>query len=154
MQRLTKILAIMMMTGCTSFATAGVGNVTDTTTCYLFKNNKLIQRSSCKYDAEVGSSMSYSVNEYTYRVPKFGKIRVVDNYSDGETDENYFVHFKSETHTLNGKKAINRVRHPKTFAIISDKQLQAHPELKEDMLECSAYKDNSLEICTPPNNLG
>lgn len=151
---LLKSLSLLTLSAVCSLSYAAVGEASDTTTCYIFKKNKLVQKSECSYEADVGSSMTYAVNEYTYNVPKFGKIKTVDNLNDGVTNSKGEVTFKSETHTLNGKKSVTRTRNAKSFKIYSEKQLKANPSLRDDALECSALKDNSLEICTPPNNLG
>lgn len=126
---------------------ASVGEVKDTTTCYVFKKDKLVAKSKCNYHANVGAASDiYAINEYYYTIPKIGKITTIDNMQDGSSDANGNVTYKDEVHTIDKKPSFSQSRHPKTLKVITTDYNN------DNRLDCSVAKDKSIEICTPPSN--
>ena len=146
MTNLASKLLMIALTVSASTCYAGVDQVKDSTTCYVFKQGKLVTKSKCTYHANVGAASDiYAINEYYYTIPKIGKITTIDNMQDGSSDANGNVTFKYETHTINKRPSFSQSRHPKDLKIIPTNYSN------QNRLDCSVAKDRSLEICTTPN---
>lgn len=126
-----------------SVATAGfcgVGQFSDKTTCYIYKQDKLQKKLSCQYEGAEGASSSYGFREATYQLPGFGTMST-SNSVDG-FDANGSA--TGMTTTLNGEPAIIRYRLPTTKKIVS----QSYAESGKEVLECYLSKKSKWEICS------
>lgn len=108
------------------------------TTCFVFKNNKLVKKATCTYEGTTGGGTSgYAIFEATFDIKGYGKIDVVDNWSAKDDGKG---NWKNEeiTQTLNGKKAVQRYRHAKTYKIL------AKANSSNNTLTCFASKIQEL----------
>lgn len=144
MKVLLKTALIMMAITICGVSGAGIGEFENkTTTCFVFKNDKLVKKATCIYEGSSGGAASgYAVFEATFNVKGYGAIDVVDNWfaeDDGKGG------WKNEqfTTTLDDEKAIQRNRHAKTYKML------ANNSVSTNLLTC--YASNTQELCYVDN---
>lgn len=97
------------------------------TTCYIFKNNKLQGKYSCRYSGEAGGDMTSAWSSYAITTPKNGRHSTEYFDDDGQVEV-----------SLNRNWASFHVRNAKTLKI--------EPMASNKQLEC--YKDaQGFELC-------
>lgn len=101
-----------------SVATAGfcgVGQFSDETTCYVYKQDKLHKKLNCQYEGAEGAAMSYSFRQVSYNLPGLGKMATSNqaNYNDRNEITGW-------TTTVNDEPAIIRYRLPSNQRIVSE----------------------------------
>ena len=69
-----KIAAFIGAMAITTAGFCGVGSSSGTTTCHVYKANKLLKTVKCAYEGAEGSSSSYAFSEATYKIPGFGTM--------------------------------------------------------------------------------
>lgn len=127
------------------------------TTCYVFKNNKLVTKNSCSYEATIGGSTTYGISDYDFTIKGFGDISTYSHSnaitnSQGEPIINAYGSVKSQVSMyVNKKPAIARYRHATTFKNMTKADVQAdyHKTKNKGSLSCMMAKDKSLEVCIP-----
>ena len=134
---------LALFIGCMSLATAGfcgVGEFSDSTTCYIYKQDKLQKQLKCSYEGVEGAASSYGFRQVSYTLPGFGTMNTstsVDGFdSKGQAT--------GVTTTLNDEPAVIRYRLPKNKSIVSDKYAQSD----KVTLECYLSTKSKWEICT------
>ena len=132
---------IALFIGSMSVATAGfcgVGQYSDSTVCYIYKQDKLQKKLNCQYDVVEGASMSYSFRQASYTLPGFGKMATSNsaNYNDSGDVIGW-------TTTVNDEPAIIRYRLPTNQSIVSE----AYAQSGKEILTCYVSKKSKWEIC-------
>ncbi len=77
-----------------SVATAGfcgVGQFSDETTCYVYKQDKLYKKLNCQYEGAEGAAMSYSFRQVAYTLPSFGKMATSTSADYNDRNEVYWM---------------------------------------------------------------
>ena len=75
MTNLASKLLMIALTVSASTCYAGADQVKDSTTCYVFKQGKLVTKSKCTYHANVGAASDiYAINEYYTKPRKYSII--------------------------------------------------------------------------------
>ena len=132
---------MMLLIGSLSFATAGfcgVGQFEDTTTCYIYKQDKLQKKLNCQYEGAEGAAMTYSFRQATYTLPGFGTMATSTsaNYNDRNEVTGW-------TTTVNDEPAIIRYRLPSNQRIVSD----AYAQSGKTVMQCYLSTKSQWEIC-------
>ena len=132
---------IALFIGMMSFATAGfcgVGQFSDETTCYVYKQDKLQKKLNCQYEGAEGAAMSYSFRQVSYNLPGFGKMATSTsaNYNDRNEVTGW-------TTTVNDEPAIIRYRLPTNQRIVSDDYAQSG----KAVMQCYLSTKSQWEIC-------
>jgi len=135
-----KIAAFLGAMAVTTAGFCGVGSSSGTTTCHVYKANKLLKTVKCAYESASGASSSYAFSEATYKIPGFGTMSTstsVDGFtSDGRPT--------GSTTTVNDEPAVLRYRLPKNKQVVS----QAYADSGKEVLECYLSKKSGWEICS------
>ena len=132
---------IALFIGSMSLATVGfcgVGQFSDDTTCYIYKQDKLQKKLSCQYDGAEGASMSYAFKQVSYTLPGFGTM---DTSTSADYNDSGDV--TGWTTTVNDEPATIRYRLPSNQRIVSDTYAQSG----KATLECYVGKTSKWEIC-------
>ncbi|MGA6102287.1 hypothetical protein ACPESL_08910 [Psychrobacter pocilloporae] len=124
-----------------SVATAGfcgVGQYSDATICYIYKQDTLQKKLTCRYDVVEGAAMSYSFRQVSYTLPGFGKMATSNqaNYNDRNEVTGW-------TTTVNDEPAIIRYRAPSSKKVVS----QTYAESGKEVLQCYLSTTSQWEIC-------
>jgi len=117
----------------------GVGQFSDKTTCYIYKQGKLQKKLACQYEGAEGAASSYAFKQVDYTLPGFGKM-ATSNSADYDDNNN----LTGWTTTVNDEPAIIRYRLPSNQKIVS----QAYAESGKEVLECYLSKKSQWEICS------
>ncbi|KRU22815.1 hypothetical protein AS194_06965 [Psychrobacter piscatorii] len=125
-----------------SVATAGfcgVGQYSDATICYIYKQDTLQKKLTCRYDVVEGAAMSYSFRQVSYTLPGFGKMATSNqaNYNDRNEVTGW-------TTTVNDEPAIIRYRAPSSKKVVS----QTYAESGKEVLQCYLSTTSQWEICS------
>lgn len=132
---------IILLLGSMSVATVGfcgVGQFSDETTCYIYKQDKLQKKLSCQYDGAEGASMSYAFRQASYTLPGFGKMN-----TSTSADYNDSGDVTGWTTTVNDEPAIIRYRLPTNQRIVSD----AYAQSGKAVMQCYLITKSQWEIC-------
>ena len=110
-----------------SVATAGfcgVGQFSDETTCYVYKQDKLHKKLNCQYEGAEGAAMSYSFRQVSYNLPGLGKMATSNqaNYNDRNEITGW-------TTTVNDEPAIIRYRAPSSKKVVSQTYAESGKEV-------------------------
>ena len=132
---------IALFLGAMSVATVGfcgVGQFSDETTCYVYKQDKLHKKLNCQYEGAEGAAMSYSFRQVSYNLPGLGKMATSTsaNYNDRNEVTGW-------TTTVNDEPAIIRYRAPSSKKVVS----QTYAESGKEVLECYLSTTSQWEIC-------
>lgn len=155
--RIVILAFVMMCTGLTPATAAVNSGIKDNTTCYVFKQDKLFKKSSCRFTADIGGSTTYGISDYDFNIKGFGNISTY-SHSNAVTDKqgepiiNADGSVKSTISIMiDSKPAIATYRNATTFKPMTQTQVQAgYAKTKnKGTLSCIAAKDKSLEICVP-----
>lgn len=126
------------------------------TTCYVFKNNKLVTKNSCSYKATIGGSTTYGISDYDFTIKGFGDISTYSHSnaiinSQGEPIINANGSVKSQiSMTVNKKPAIARYRQLTSYNLLPYGAEDVYQKQNsKNVLSCMATKNNSLEVCIP-----
>ncbi len=133
---------IALFLGAMSVATVGfcgVGQFSDETTCYVYKQDKLHKKLNCQYEGAEGAAMSYSFRQVSYNLPGLGKMATSTsaNYNDRNEVTGW-------TTTVNDEPAIIRYREPSSKKVVS----QTYAESGKEVLECYLSTTSQWEICS------
>ena len=132
---------IAFLIGSMTVATAGfcgVGQYSDATICYVYKQDTLQKKLTCRYDVVEGAAMSYSFRQVSYNLPEFGKMATSNqaNYNDRNEITGW-------TTTVNDEPAIIRYRLPSNQRIVSD----AYAQSGKAVMQCYLSTKSQWEIC-------
>lgn len=132
---------VIFLIGSMTVATAGfcgVGQYSDATICYVYKQDTLQKKLTCRYDVVEGAAMSYSFRQVSYTLPGFGKMATSNqaNYNDRNEITGW-------TTTVNDEPAIIRYRLPTNQHIVSD----AYAQSGKTTMECYLSTKSQWEIC-------
>ena len=132
---------IAFLIGSMTVATAGfcgVGQYSDATICYVYKQDTLQKKLTCRYDVVEGAAMSYSFRQVSYNLPGFGKMATSNqaNYNDRNEVTGW-------TTTVNDEPAIIRYRLPTNQRIVSDVYAQSG----KAVMQCYLSTKSHWEIC-------
>ena len=127
------------------------------TTCYILKNDKLIKKSSCSYEAALSSSSFYSYDGYDFTMKDYKKISTsaeisakTDKNDDAITDKDGSTLFNPAVITINDKPATSHYRYAKTLKAIPKQQVAKFQTSEpKGVLSCMQAKDKALEVCAP-----
>ena len=132
---------IALFIGSMSLATAGfcgVGQYSDATICYVYKQDTLQKKLTCRYDVVEGAAMSYAFRQASYTLPGLGKMNTSNhaNYND-------YNEVTGWTTTVNDEPAIIRYRLPSNQRIVSD----AYAQSGKAVMQCYLSTQSQWEIC-------
>ena len=126
---------VIFLIGGITVATAGfcgVGQYSDATICYVYKQDTLQKKLTCRYDVVEGAAMSYSFRQVSYTLPGFGKMATSNqaNYNDRNKVTGW-------TTTVNDEPAIIRYRLPSISNLKAGFPVIKKAELFKNKLENS-----------------
>lgn len=113
------------------------------TTCYLLKQDKLVSKSKCSYDAAVSSNMHINYIGYSFKIPNNNAKLTVDTTLDYDTSQ-----LRLE---FNEKPAVMHFRYGSSLKVIP-KNIAAKFETgaPKGTLSCVKEKASAAwEICAP-----
>ncbi len=129
----------------------------ETTTCTIFKNNKLLKKSKCRYEYTMGNGFMNGSDYYFHHIFEiktiagYGKFKLESyNQASNQQEDGSYANYSSYN-AINGKKANVKsyYRHPKTYKILSnsefDKLTNATPATTP--LLCYSQGKGKLEVC-------
>lgn len=126
------ILASLLTITTTSFAWE---NPDRKGTCYLFKNNKLQQKSTCMIQSGGGAGAMYLILKMNKKSYHFE----TETISDDEKTVYY-----PNSNLNNPKSVITYQRNTKTLKILKDSQITADT----DFMFCHKTQDGKIDICS------
>lgn len=140
-----------------SFAVAGVGNFNGRTTCYILKNNKLIQKGSCSYEGAEGASMTYNFTQYSFAMKGYKDISAsnslefkLDKQGNSISDKNGSIIVLGNHVSLNDKKARTLYRYVNGLKTVPAQQTKKfETSTPKGVLSCMQTLDKSFEVCAP-----
>lgn len=135
-----KIAAFIGAIAVTTAGFCGVDTSSGTTTCHVYKANKLLKSVKCNYEGAEGASSSYSFREATYKIPGFGTMSTSTS-ADGFNANGRATGW---TTTVNDEPAVIRYRLPKNKQLVSE----AYAQSGKEVLECYLSKKSGWEICS------
>ena len=129
----------------------------ETTTCTIFKNNKLLKKPKCRYEYTMGNGFMNGSDYYFHHIFEikniagYGKFKL-ESYSQAsnQQEDGSYANYSSYN-AINGKKANVKsyYRHPKTYKILSDSEFEklTNATPATTPLLCYSQGKNKLEIC-------
>ena len=137
MKRLAILISTMAIT--TAGFCGGMSH-SGNTTCYIYKDNKLLKAVKCSYEGASGASASYSFSETTYKIPGFG-VMATSTSADGFNSKGMPTGW---TTTVNDEPAVIRYRLPTSKKLVSEQYARSG----KATLECYLSKKSGWEICS------
>ena len=137
MKRLAIFLGAMAIT---TAGFCGTAPLSGNTTCYIYKDNKLLKTLKCSYEGAEGAASSYAFKEITYKLPGFG-VMATSTSADGFNSKGMATGW---TTTVNDEPAVIRYRLPTNQKLVSEQYAQSG----KATLECYLSKKSGWEICS------
>lgn len=127
------------------------------TTCYILKNDKLVQKTSCSYKAALSSSSFYSYDGFDFTIKGYKNISTsaeisaqTDKNDDAIVGKNGSTVFNPAIITINDKPAASHYRYTKSLKTVPKQQTtKFETSTPKGVLSCMQANDKSVEICAP-----
>lgn len=145
-----------------NFAVAGVGHDEGKTTCYILKNNKLSQKGSCSYEADMGAAATYGFTQYSFSMKGYKTIDAsnemvfkLDKQGEPILNKNGSPIVLPNDINLNKKKAKTHYRYVNGLKPVPAQQTKKfETTTPKGVLSCMQTLDKSFEICAPFSDVG
>lgn len=154
-------LAVLIMAGVVSQSALAFGTeFSGKTTCYIFKNDKLVGKSNCSYKGELGGGMNGGGNDFTFKNTPTGKVTTSYSSWAKTNKQDERIHDSKGNDIWEKKATINKLPARMVFRDLNGfNQVDASTSTKLETegyngfesrgLSCIQAKNKSLEICTP-----